>query len=170
MAFWVHSPRSAGFAWHSSTPQWISDSLRAALSTGRYGLLKAFGPIYVFLTAYLPSKWREPCPMRWNHPLLWLVLMQMRENKHFLYYWWIHACAELDMNFNKTVIISHSTEAPWPLHENKKNNNLKKRYRDFPKTQRCSLSRGDLKEITWDVSVEKLLTSVSAHTNHLLPQ
>lgn len=74
------------------------------------------------------------------------------------------------MNFNKTVIISHSTEAPWPLHENKKNNNLKKRYRDFPRTQRCSLSRADLKEITWDFSVEKLLTSGSAHTNHLLPQ
>lgn len=43
------------------------------------------------------------------------------------------------MNFNKTVIISHCTEA-------------------------------DLKEITWDVSVEKLLTSGSAHANHLLPQ
>lgn len=120
MAFWEHSPRGVGFALHTFIPQWISGSLEAALSVGLYGLLKVFDLIYLFVTADLPSKWRETMSHDVEPPLLCLVLMQMRENKHFLYCWWIHTCAELNMNFNQTVIISHCTEAPWPLRENKR--------------------------------------------------
>lgn len=73
----------------------------------------------LFVTADLLSKWRETMSHEMES-LLTLAGANADEREHFLYCWWIHTCAELDMNFNKTVIISHCTEAPWPLHENKR--------------------------------------------------
>lgn len=73
----------------------------------------------LFVTADLLSKWRETMSHEMES-LLTLAGANADEREHFLYCWWIHTCAELDMNFNKTVIISHCMEAPWPLHENKR--------------------------------------------------
>lgn len=44
-------------------------SLGAALSVGLDGLLKAFDPIYVFVTAHLPSKSRKTMSHKMESPI-----------------------------------------------------------------------------------------------------